>query len=174
MRVSFLLRVGIIVSIGVSTLATAQLRPDQLGGSGEWLSWAPEYRNAYAAGLISGYMMGFYRACALANQLFEQGKPHKLGHDPEARCMAHRGEFSKKSFDKNGQFDVSAYTDVVTAFYRDHPSCQEFPFDFLLQSLSANYATADQLYEMALNGRFELYGRSRQWCGGKDVSAPKP
>jgi hypothetical protein len=174
MRISFLLRVGIIVSIGLSALATAQLRPDQLGRGGEWLSWTPEQRNAYVAGLISGYMMGFYRACALTDQLFEQGKPQKLGHDPEARCMAHRGEFSKKSLDKDGHFDVSAYTDVVTAFYRDHPSCQEFPFDFLLQSLSAKYATADQLYEMALNGGFELYGRSRQWCGGNDVRPPKP
>jgi hypothetical protein len=83
MRVSFLLRVGIIVSIGLSTLATAQLRPDQLGRGGEWLSWAPEYRNAYVAGLVSGYMMGFYRACALADQLFDE-----CGSDQQTKSYA--------------------------------------------------------------------------------------
>ena len=164
----------LVVSLTLCTITAAQTQPERIGRGGEWLSWTPEYRNAYVRGLISGYMMGFYRACSLADQLFEQGKPQRLGHDPEARCMAHRGEFSKKSLDKDGHFDVSAYTDVVTALYRNHPNCQEFPFDFLLQSLSANYETADQLYEKALNGGFELYGRSRQWCSGNDARAPKP
>ena len=117
--------------------------------------------------------MGFLRACDLADQLFEIGKPQRLGNDPSARCEAHRNEFSKKSLDKEGHLDVSAYTDVVTAFYKDHPSCRDFPFAFLLQSLSSKYATADQLYEMAMKGRFELYGCSRQWCSSGVDQAPK-
>jgi hypothetical protein len=42
------------------------------------------------------------------------------------------------------------------------------------QSLSSKYATADQLYQMALKGEFEHYPRSRQWCGSGDMQAPKP
>jgi len=164
----------LVVSLALCIITAAQTQPERIGRGREWLSWTPEYRNAYVAGLVSGYLMGFYHACALTDHLFERGKPQKLGHDPEARCMAHRGEFSKKGLDKDGHFDVRAYTDVVTAFYRDHPSCREFPFDFLLQSLSAEYATSDQLYEMAMKGGFEFYGRSRQWCSSGEMQAPKP
>ena len=135
-------------------------------------------RNAYVYGLIDGYMMGFYRACDLADQLFEKGKPHHLGDGhhpsdlPSSRCLVHRGEFTKKGFDKQGQPDVSAYTDVITAFYTDHSSCREFPFGFLLQSLGAQYASADQLYDMAMKGQLEHYPRSRSWCSGGGAQSP--
>ena len=88
--------------------------------------------------------------------------------------MAHRGEFSNKSFDKAGHLDLSAYTEVITAFYNGHPSCLGFPFSYLLESLGSKYATADQLYQMALKAEFQHYPRSRQWCGIGDIQAPKP
>jgi hypothetical protein len=172
--------VGIMLLVRWCGYAAAQATPDLPGRGGEWLSWTPVQRNAYVYGLVDGYLMGFLRACDLADQLFEVGKPHRLGDEhhptdmPSGRCLAHRGEFSEKSLDKEGHPDVSAYTDVVTAFYKDHPSCRDFPFAFLLQSLSSKYATADQLYEMAMKGGFEIYGRSRQWCSSGDNQAPKP
>jgi hypothetical protein len=179
MKIIGLVRIGTIF-FSLCVFAAAQVKPEDTGRSAEWLSWTPVQRNAYVSGLVSGYMMGFYRACDLADQLFEVGKPHRLGDEhhptdmPSGRCLVHRGEFSKKSLDKEGRLDVSAYTDVVTAFYKDHPTCRDFPFDFLLQSLSSKYATADQLYEMAMKGGFELYGRSRQWCTSGDNQPPKP
>jgi len=173
-------RVGIVLSVSLCVFAAAQVKREETGRGGEWLSWTPVQRNAYVYGLVDGYLMGFYRACDLADQLFETDQPHRLGDEhhptevPSGRCLAHRGEFSKKSFDNAGHPDVSAYTDVITAFYKDHPSCRDFPFSFLLQSLSSKYATGDQLYEMALKGGFEFYGRSRQWCSSEDNQAPKP
>jgi hypothetical protein len=47
----------------------------------------------------TGYLMGFLRACDLADQLFETDKPHRLGdeHHPtdlsSGRYIAHRGEY---------------------------------------------------------------------------------
>ena len=173
--------VGIILLVGFCVCAAAQATPEpELGRGGEWLSWTPVQRTAYVYGLVDGYLMGFYQACDLADELFETDKPHRVGDEhhptefPSGRCLAHRGEFLKKSFDKEGHPDVSAYTDVITAFYKDHPGCREFPFAFLLQSLSSKYATAEQLYEMALKGGFEHYARSRQWCSGGNSQAPKP
>jgi hypothetical protein len=175
MKIMSLWRIGIILSVGLCALASAQVKPDEIGRAGEWLSWTPVQRNAYVYGLVDGYLMGFLRACDLADQLFEIGKPQRLGNDPSARCEAHRGEFSKKSLDKEGHLDVSAYTDVVTAFYKGHPSCRDFPFALLLQSLSSKYETADRLYELALNGGLEGYElRSRQWCSSGVSPAPKP
>src|ERR1700722_4440132 len=132
MKIISLARIGTLF-FSLCVFAAAQVKPEDAGRSAEWLSWTPVQRNAYVSGLVSGYMMGFYRAGDLADQLFEVGKPHRIGDDPSGRCIAHRGEFSKKSLDKEGRLDVSAYTDVVTAFYKDHPTCRDFPFDFLLQ-----------------------------------------
>jgi hypothetical protein len=173
--------VGIILLVGLCACAAAQATPEQLGRGGEWLSWTPVQRNAYVYGLVDGYLMGFHRACDLADQLFEVGKPHRLGDEhhptevPSGRCLAHRGEFSKKSLDKEGHLDISAYTDVITVFYEHHASCHDFPFALLLQALSSKYATADELYELALKGGLEGYElRSRQWCSSGDSQAPKP
>jgi len=172
--------VGIILLVELCGCAAAQETPEQLGRGGEWLSWTPVQRDAYVYGLVDGYLMGFYRARDLADQLFETDKPHRLGDDqhptevPSGHCLAHRGEFSKTSFDKEGHPDVSAYTNVITAFCKDHPSCRAFPFAFLLEALSSKYTTADQLYERALKVGFEHYGRSRQWCSSGDNQALKP
>jgi hypothetical protein len=174
--------VGIILLLGLCACAAAQATQEQqLGRGGEWLSWTPVQRNTYVYGLVDGYLMGFLRACYLADQLFETDKPHRLGDEhhptdmPSGRCIAHRGEFSKKSLDKEGHLDVSAYTDVITTFYKDHPSCRDFPFALLLQSLSSKYETADRLYELALKGGLEGYElRSHQWCSSGVSPAPKP
>jgi len=173
MKILYSLPVAIMVSIAFSTLAAEQLKPEQIGRGGEWLSWTPLQRSAYAYGFVDGYFIGFFRACRFANKT-DYSKPHRIGEkDDFERCLDHRGEFSKKSLNEVGQLDVSAYTDVVTAFYTDHPSCNGFPFSFLLQSLSSKLVTSDQLYEMALKGGFDDYARSRQWCSGSQ-QAPKP
>lgn len=117
MKTVCLWQVGTLLFLSMCGLAAAQVQPEQIGRGREWLSWTPVQRNAYVYGLIDGYMMGFYRACDLADQLFEKGKPHHLGDGhhpsdlPSSRCLVHRGEFTKKGFDKQGQPDVSAYTD---------------------------------------------------------------
>jgi hypothetical protein len=173
--------VGLIVSAALSFTASAQTNPLLHGRGGEWLSWTPVYRTAYVQGFANGYMLGFMKACDLADQLFETDKPHHLGDAqhptevPSGRCLAHRGEFSSAKLDERGQFDVSAYTEIITAFYEKHTNCRDFPFSFLLQTLSSEYATADQLYESALKGGLKGYElRSREWCSGESPQAAKP
>jgi hypothetical protein len=149
------------------------------GRGAEWLSWTPMQRTAYVQGLADGYMGGFLKACELADEVFEVGKRHRLGDKlhqseiPSGRCLAHRGEFSEAKLDDKGQFDVGAYRDVITDFYEKHPMCRDFPFPLPLQTLGSEYASADQLYEKAVNGGLKEYPRSRQWCGGQNPD-PKP
>lgn len=153
--------VGLIISAALCFTTSAQTNPLLHGRGGEWLSWTPVQRTTYVQGFADGYMVGFKKACDLADQLFELDKPHRLGDAqdptevPSGRCLAHRGEFSSAKLDEKGQFDVSAYTDIITTFYEKHTSCRDFPFPFLLQTLSSEYATVDQLYESALKGGFK-------------------
>ena len=97
-RASF---VGFILLAALSVTAPAQNLPMLHGRGGEWLSWTPMQRTAYVQGFADGYMIGFWEACELADQLFEVGQPHRLGDKdhptevPSGRCLAHRGEFSK-------------------------------------------------------------------------------
>ena len=172
---------GFTLFAALCITASGQTLPMLHGRGGEWLAWTPVQRTAYVQGFTDGYMIGFYRACDLADQLFEVGQPHRLGDKdhptevPSGRCLAFRGEFSKAKLDEKGQYDVGAYTDVITAFYERHPTCRDFPFPFLLQNLSSEYATADHLYEMAMNGGLKGYElRSREWCSGEKPQAPKP
>ena len=173
--------VEIILGASLCFTASGQTNPMLHGRGGEWLSWTPLQRTAYVQGFADGYMLGFYRACDLADQLFEVGQPHRLGDKdhptelPSGRCLTHRGEFSRAKLEENGQFDVDAYTDVITTFYEKHPMCRNFPFPFLLHNLSSQYDTADHLYEMAMNGGLKGYElRSREWCSGTNSQAPKP
>lgn len=130
--------VGFILLAASCISASGQTLPMLHGRGGEWLSWTPVQRTAYVQGFADGYMLGFYRACDLADQLFEVGQQHRLGDKdhptelPSGRCLAHRGEFSKAKLEENGQFDVNAYTDVITTFYEKHPMCRDFPFPFPL------------------------------------------
>ena len=151
---------------------------EPVGRGEEWRSWSSEQRTAYVYGFIDGHLEATSSFCLIADELFEGGEPHTLGDGshpsdmPSARCLARRGEFSNMKFDKGGQLDVSAYTDVITAFYEKHTDCRDYPFGFLLEALGLKYATADQLYEMALKGL--LKGRSREWCGIDGTPAVKP
>ena len=173
--------VGLVLSFALCPSASGQTIPMLHGRGGEWLSWTPVKRTAYVEGFADGYMIGFHDACELADQLFETGQPHRLGDEhhptevPSGRCLAHRGEFSRAKLDEKGRFDVGAYTDVITAFYEKHPVCRNFPFPFLLQNLSSEYATADELYEKAVKGGLKGYEiRSREWCSGEKPETAKP
>lgn len=173
--------VGLIIPAALCLTALAQTNPLLHGRGGEWLSWTPVQRTAYVQGFADGYMLGFKKACDLADQLFETNKPHRSGDAqhptevPSGRCLARRGEFSNAKLDEKDRFDVSAYTDIITAFYEKHTSCRDFPFPFLLQTLSSEYVTADQLYESALSGGLKGYElRTREWCTGESPQAAKP
>jgi hypothetical protein len=168
---------GFVLLVAWCSSSVAQVRPER---GEEWLSWTPVQRSAYVYGLVSGYLMGFRRACNLADQLFETDQPHRLGDTdhptevPSGRCLAHIGEFSEPKLDKEGHPDISAYTDVITGFYEKHTSCRDFPFPFLLQAIGTKYATADQLYELAVKGKLEGYPRSREWCNSGTPPTSKP
>jgi len=124
----------------------------------EWMSWSPAERTIFIAGFIDGYLRGTHQACLAADNLFEVGKPHRLGDQdhpsdmPSARCLAEVDTYSK--YKRVGsKVDFSSYTDVITEFYGKHPEYQSIPNTYLLRFLSdRQYKTADQLYQMALKG----------------------
>jgi hypothetical protein len=150
---------GFLIFVAVFCVA-AQLRPDQMDRGGEWLSWSPRERDTFVDGFISGYRQGSQGGCDVAQELFgKPGKMYRQGdeHHPSeissARCLALTEKYSKARYTETSGPDFSAYTDVITEFYRKHPEYQGIPFVNLLKSLSdRDYKTADQLYGMALKG----------------------
>lgn len=152
----YLVGVGAPVILVIICVAD-QVRTDQVDRGGEWLSWSPGQRTTYVNGFITGYLQGSHRACDVADELFEVGKPHRLGDQrdsgdmPSARCLARMEEYSKARYTEASGPDFTAYTDVITEFYTKHPEYRGIPFLNLMKLLSdRNYKTADQLYQMAL------------------------
>ena len=148
--------IGALVILVIICVA-AQVRTDQVDRGGEWLSWSPGQRTTYVNGFITGYLQGSHLACDVADELFEVGKPHRLGdqHDsgdmPSARCLARMDGYSKVRYTEASGPDFNAYTDVITEFYTRHPGYRGIPFVNLMKLLSdRNHKTADQLYQMAL------------------------
>jgi len=155
----YLAGIGALVILVVVICVAAQVRPEQRDRGGEWLSWSPEQRATYVDGFITGYLQGRNQACAVADELFEKGKPHRLGdgHHPDdlpsARCLAQMEEYSRGRYTASGSIDASSYTDVITEFYTKHPEYRGIPFVNLMKLLSdRDYKTADQLYDMARKG----------------------
>ena len=138
-----------IVLLAVITALTGS----QFQGTGrQWLSWSPAERNAYVYGFIDGHVKGSHSACDAADDLFELGQPHRLGDDPGARCLARLETYSRYGVGKSA-IDVSAYTRVLTEFYTKHREYRDIPYIYLFEFLSdSKYRSADQLYQMALNG----------------------
>jgi hypothetical protein len=141
----------------------AQVRPDELDRGREWLSWNQAQRNTYVNGFISGYLTGSLYACASADELFEVGQSHRLGDDhhpsdvPSARCLARRNNYSKCTY-KGSSTDCSAYTKVITSFYKEHPENGKIPFPHLLIELGdEKCSTVDQLYELVKNGKIRSF-----------------
>jgi hypothetical protein len=120
------------------------------GEGKEWLAWTPAERNVYVQGFIEGYLRGTNSACRLADELFEVGKPHRVGQGPRGRCEARLEKYTKIKIADSGP-DLSAYTTVLTEFYTKHPEYQNIPKVYLLSFLTDRaYKTADQLSEMAM------------------------
>jgi hypothetical protein len=154
---TLLVGVGLVASLMIGR-TTVEVHPEQLERGGQWLSWTEIERNAYAYGLISGYLTGSLEACNAADDLFEVGQPHKLGDQhspsemPSARCLAKRDNYSKCKY-ANSVVDCSAYTTVITEFYTKYPDQRQIAFVDLMRLLSdRSYKSADQLHKMALRG----------------------
>ena len=150
---------GAFAIVVIVMCVAAQVRPNHLDRGGEWLSWSPQQRSTYVDGFIGGYLHGSHRACEVADELFEVGKPHRLGDEhhpseiPSARCLARMEEYSKAKYRESSGPDFSAYADVITEFYTKHPEYEGIAFFDLMKCLGDhNYKTSDQLYQMALSG----------------------
>ncbi len=136
------------------TAAGNPLGPDE---GKEWLAWTSAERNVYIEGFVEGYWRGTDSACRLADELFEVGKPHRLGQGPRGRCEARLEEYTKIKTTDSGP-DFSAYTTVLTEFYTKHPEYQNIPKVYLLSFLTnRNYKTAGQLSQMAVKGEMRTH-----------------
>src|SRR6266403_101704 len=114
--------IGVCVVLLLLTGAAAGNPPAPDEGK-DWLTWTPAERSVYVRGFIEGYWRGSDSACRLADELFEVGKPHRLGQTPRGRCEARLEEYTKIKTTDSG-LDFSAYTTVITEFYTKHPVYQ--------------------------------------------------
>lgn len=150
----------VIIAVPLLVSSRSGVDPAPTPGSGEeWLSWTQQQRVTYVRAFTAGYTKGARQACLGADFVFEVGQPHRLGDErhesdvPSARCLAQMDWYSKAIFSEARQ-DFSAYTEVLTDFYRMHREYRRIPFDYLMQFLTdRQYKTSNQLYEMALKGQ---------------------
>jgi hypothetical protein len=144
---------AVIFCMGLMLLVAGAASASEGPHAGQlWLAWTPAERNIFVQGVIEGYWKGSQTACKLADDLFEVGKPHRLGQSPSGRCEARLEQFTKIKNTDSGP-DLSAYTTVITEFYEKHPEYQNVPAGYLLFALGdPNYVTADHLYHMVLKG----------------------
>ncbi len=158
MLTKYLAGIGAFAILVIICVA-AQVHPEQVDRGGEWLSWSPAERATYVNGFITGYLQGSNGACDVAQELFGDRKTYRLGDEhhpsemPSARCLARMDSYSKARYSEGSGPDFTAYTDVITEFYTEHPEYRGIPFVNLVKSLSdRRYKTADQLYQMAVKG----------------------
>jgi|SRR5579872_1922733 len=96
-------------------------------------------------------------ACRNLDQIFEVGKPQRVGNSPSGRCENRLERYSKLKL-QGSELDVSAYTSVLTEFYSKHPEYQNISQAYLLSLLTdSKYKTADRLYQMALKGEIDTH-----------------
>lgn len=143
--------IGVCVALAL-VMGAGSATAERLNEGKEWLAWTPVERNVYLRGFIEGYWRGSQSTCALADNLFEVGKPHRLGQEPSGRCEARLEEYTKIKTTDSG-LDFSAYTTIITEFYTKYPEYQNIAKAHILYFLSdRNFKTVDQLYQMALKG----------------------
>lgn len=135
----------------------AQVRPDQMGQGGQWLSWGQEKRLTYVAGFLDGYISGTYHLCDAADKLFKVNDPSRVsnqampGAEASVLCLASRNSYSKQ-YSSSG-IDFSPYADVITEFYMKHPDYTAVRFPELILFLGDGKCdSAEDLYQRALKG----------------------
>jgi len=152
----------VLLAIGLSAVFIVAMgadvdKPKDLYEGKEWLAWTPKERNVYMQGFIQGYWGASHDACRLADDLFEVGKPHRLGQEPSGRCQERLGNYTKIRMEDSGP-DFSTYASVLTEFYTKHPEYQNIPkVDILSFLTDRNFKTADQLYQMAVKGEMRTH-----------------
>jgi len=154
---------GKLIVVGLLLLALVGCKSHSLDYKNpglQWLSWSSIDRSNFVYGYIEGYGEGMNRACLSANDLFDKDKPRVPGHDdvpstfPSARSRASVDQFSSLKVDVSKGPDYSPYTDVITAFYTQHPEYRNVPFVYLMQFLTdKEHKSADDLYSMAKSGK---------------------
>lgn len=151
---------SIVCIVGCRSLSIGMKKADFQHPGILWLSWSPAERNDFANVYIQGYETGMYQACKAVNDLSQQDdlnntgpdyKPHQFRYD---RCRAGVGEYSKYKISPSTGPDFSSYTDIITAFYTQHPEQQNIPFVYLMQFLTdKENKTTEELFSMAKAGK---------------------
>ena len=164
MKTRSLLLAGLL-AIVLSGCSKPKLTSDQRFKGDEWLSWSPAERHIYVVGMIDGYLRARLDACRTADDLFEVGKPHRLGHGndpgefPSARCLAATDTYSRFRAGDFSDSSTDTYTSVLTQFYEKYPQYRMLPFPLLADYLrDRNFKTADQLADIARRHGFHISG----------------
>lgn len=158
---------ALLVILGCKS-ATTPADPAQVGRfrGGQWLTWSQSQRDSFISAYVDGYGMGISRACSGTDRSLELPKdipPHDKDEIvvPSTLCRAGVSEYSKcKPGSPEGQV-CAAYTDVITAFYSDHPEYRQIPFEYLMQYLTDDqHKSTEDLYKMARYGEMRTHWSS--------------
>jgi hypothetical protein len=129
-----------------------------------WLDWSDHERVHFIAAYIDGYEMGVHNACSAVDQLLDLKTNHTYAHSkdeivlPSGVCRIAAAHYSRFKPNSDGDPDVSAYTDVFTRFYTEHPEYQNIPYEYLVQYLTDEQKkTADDLFKMANAGEMRTH-----------------
>jgi hypothetical protein len=146
--------------VGCKSLSAHTEKADFQHPGALWLSWSLQERNNFANVYIQGYETGMYQACKAVNDLSLQDdlnskgpdyKPHQFHYE---RCRAGVGEYTKYKMSPSTEPDFSPYTDIITAFYTQHPEYRNIPFVYLMQFLTdKENKTTEELFSMAKAGK---------------------
>ncbi len=155
--------VASLVLIGAcSQKRNRQPTTPQFGGGGsEWLSWTPAERNRYVYGYLSGYGVGFHRACESAENLdlLKENLPPRQGEEnvidiSQHRCLDGRKEYSKVRMDPTIHPDVSFYSEMITKLYQEHPDSRSALYEMLMELMSDGQVTNSEALYHAQAGKW--------------------
>lgn len=128
-----------------------------------WLSWSATERNYFVIGYIQGYGDGLLGGCQAAEdtlrhlELKNTRNNHYYIFD-RVNCDHQAPVYTKLTLSPISGADVSAYIDVITKFYEEHPEYREIPYLYLIQQLKGeNVPTADDLNSLAHAGKIRTH-----------------
>jgi hypothetical protein len=124
------------------------------------MAWSDSQRDSFVVAYIDGLREGIGEACSFADVApdVQKGPASGQGHEGVAECRANTTKYSRCNEGASEWPICSAYTQVITAFYKKHPEYQNIPFEYLMQYLTdKEHRSADDLYSMARFGEMRTH-----------------
>jgi hypothetical protein len=108
----------------------------------QWLAWDSRQQENFVYGYIQGYRQGVNQACHVVDQRSGRGDTRTMGTRnvpatvPPPDCDASLGQYSMVGGNESAGPNFSAYTTLITEFYRKYPDSEDIPFTRLMEPLT--------------------------------------